>query len=232
VHDAALDRLAHRQQTLPDTARLADLGRTRSEVASRLAVQRSEVDDFAAEIKKAETDVTQVRMRRERDQQRLDSGAVTSAKDLEALQREVVSLDRRITVLEDAELEVMERLEVAQAEQDAQEHVLEGIDAELATTNAHRDDELRAIAAEAAAIGDERSRAAALLPADLLALYERVRAQHGGVGVGALRQRRCEACRLELNAADLREIAVLPDDEVLRCPECNRLLVRTAESGL
>ena len=59
--------------------------------------------------------------RRERDQRAADTGAVTSAKDLEGLQREVVSLDRRIATLEDAELEVMERLEAAQAERDGHE---------------------------------------------------------------------------------------------------------------
>ncbi|MET1038460.1 MAG: C4-type zinc ribbon domain-containing protein, partial [Aeromicrobium sp.] len=32
--------------------------------------------------------------------------------------------------------------------------------------------------------------------------------------------------------ADLRELKAAPEDEVLRCPECSRILVRTAESGL
>ena len=95
-----------------------------------------------------------------------------------------------------------------------------------------RDGELGEIEAEAADLRDERDRAAATLPPDLLALYERMRGQHDGVGAAALRQHRCEGCRLELNAADLREIAAAPEDEVLRCPECDRLLVRTLESGL
>ncbi len=217
---------------MPATLRLAELGEKRSQVASRVAVQRTEVDDMSAEIRKAETDVTQVRTRRERDQQRLDTGAVTSAKDLEGLQREIVSLDRRIGALEDAELEVMERMENAQADQREAESELAGLDAEMATVAGTRDTELGEIEAEAAALRDERDRAAATLPPDLLALYERVRDQHDGVGAAALLQRRCEGCRLELNAADLREIVAAADDEVLRCPECNRLLVRTSESGL
>jgi uncharacterized protein len=227
-----LDRLTHRQQSLPETARIAELGEARSQLASRLAVRRTEVDDLAAEINKAEADVAQVRSRRERDQQRLDTGAVTSAKDLEGLQREVVSLDRRIGTLEDAELEVMERLESTQVELQQLEQELAGLDSELARLTESRDHQLREIATEVAEIRAERDKAAGTLPGELITLYERVRAQHGGVGVGALRQRRCEACRLELNAADLRELAATADDEVLRCPECNRLLVRTPESGL
>ena len=101
---------------------------------------------WAAEIEKGATDVAQVRIRRERDQQRLDTGAVTSAKDLESLQREVVSLDRRISTLEDAELEVMERLEAAQGEQRRQEEqVGAAIDAELASLSESRDSTLLSI---------------------------------------------------------------------------------------
>ena len=69
-------------------------------------------------------------------------------------------------------------------------------------------------------------------PTDLLALYEKLRARTGGVGAAALRQRRCEGCRLELNSAELRPAARAAADEVLRCEECGRILVRTAESGL
>jgi predicted nucleic acid-binding Zn-ribbon protein len=47
-----------------------------------------------------------------------------------------------------------------------------------------------------------------------------------------LRARRCGGCSLELTAADLGVIAKAPTDEVLRCEECNRILVRTSESGI
>ena len=64
-----------------------------------------------------------------------------------------------------------------------------------------------------------------------MALYEKMRAQHG-VGAAALRGGRCEGCHLSLNTVDLARIRAAPPDEVLRCEECRRILVRTAESGL
>ena len=67
---------------------------------------------------------------------------------------------------------------------------------------------------------------------ELVALYEKIRATSGGIGAAALRQRRCEGCRLELNQVDINRIRAAADDEVLRCEECRRILVRTAESGL
>ena len=70
------------------------------------------------------------------------------------------------------------------------------------------------------------------LPSDLLALYERLRESSGGVGAALLRHRRCEGCHLELNTVEINTIRSLSSDEVVRCDECGRILVRTAESGL
>lgn len=190
------------------------------------------MDDLAAEVRKADADVTQVRVRRERDQQRMDTGAVGSPKELERLAHEIESLDRRISTLEDAELEVMEQLEQAQATAAATEAELSAVDAELEKITAAHDAAVADLNRQAALARSERDRTVGLVPPDLLALYEKVRDQHGGVGAAPLRQRRCEGCRLDLNAADLRELAAEPADAVLRCPECSRLLVRTSESGL
>ena len=46
-----------------------------------------------------------------RDQQRLDTGAVSSPRELENLQSEIASLAKRRSDLEDVVLEVMERRE-------------------------------------------------------------------------------------------------------------------------
>ena len=53
-----------------------------------------------------------------------------------------------------------------------------------------------------------------------------------GTGAAALHQRRCGGCRLELNPVEIQRLRAADADEVLRCEECNRILVRTPESGL
>ena len=78
----------------------------------------------------------------------------------------------------------------------------------------------------------ERERAADGMAEDLMTLYNKLRAQKGGIGAAALRARRCGGCSLEINAAELGVIAKAPSDEVLRCEECSRILIRTQESGL
>lgn len=64
-----------------------------------------------------------------------------------------------------------------------------------------------------------------------VAPYEKIRSANGGIGAAALRQRRCGGCQLELNPVEIQRIRVAPEDEVLRCEECRRILVRTPESG-
>ena len=66
----------------------------------------------------------------------------------------------------------------------------------------------------------------------MLTMYEKIRASSGGVGAAELRQRRCGGCRLELNNVEINELRDADPDVVMRCDECRRILVRTAESGL
>jgi len=90
---------------------------------------------------------------------------------------------------------------------------------------ARRDAAFAEIDEQAGKARDSRAAIATGLPADLLDLYDRLRAQHG-VGAAALSNGRCEGCHLSLNTVDLGRIRAAPPDEVIRCEECRRILVR------
>ncbi|WP_372735249.1 zinc ribbon domain-containing protein [Nocardioides sp.] len=190
------------------------------------------VDDLSAEQRKVDADVEQVKSRRTRDKDRMDQGLISSPKDLERMQGELESLERRITTLEDEELEVMARQEDAQRELDGFVAQLAASQERLAALSVVRDEKLAALDADLDAVVADRTPAAAEIPADLMALYERLREQKGGVAAAELRARQCGGCRLTLDAHELAEIAATPADTVVRCEECQRILVRTAESGL
>jgi predicted nucleic acid-binding Zn-ribbon protein len=230
-HDTRLAQLAHRARTLPEHAAVTALETRLREMADELVVARTTAGDIARELSKAEGDVELVRQRAVRDQARLDGGQ-GSAKDLQALQHEIASLAQRQSALEDVELEVMERLESAQAQVGTLETENARLEAELAEVVARRDAALAGIDDEIAAAQRARADAAAGLPADLLALYEKVRASSGGIGAARLRARKCEGCRMELNPTDIARIRSSAEDAVVRCEDCDRILVRTPESGL
>lgn len=230
--DSRLDVLRHQRSHLPQLAELEALAANRTRVADEARDAQIAADDLTREQKKADADVEQVKTRRSRDQQRMDAGLVTSPKDLERMQAELVSLERRIGVLEDAELEIMERLEEVQTRLDAAVGRLGEIDAQAEALVTARDERWAQIDEELAAGTAERGPLVADMPDDLLALYARLREQKGGIGAAELRRRECGGCRLTLDNAELAVIKRSSVDEVVRCEECSRILVRTGESGL
>jgi predicted nucleic acid-binding Zn-ribbon protein len=230
--DAELTRLEHRRRGLPEHDELSRLEQRDRELRDELATLEAREGDLRREQAKAESDVEQVRTRIDRDRSRLDAGQVSSPRELENLQSEIESLHRRQSDLEEVVLDVMERREGAQGRQQeaAAERAQIGADAAIAT--ARRDASLAEIGEQAGKAADRRTAVTADEPADLVDLYERLRVQHGGVGAAALRRGRCEGCHLSLNTVDLNAIRAAAADEVLRCEECRRILVRTDESGL
>lgn len=228
--DTRTAQLAHRRRTLPV---LSDLESVRAELAGAEHEQvaaRTLVKDSSREVAKAEGDVEQVRSRAARDQQRLDSGA-GSAKDLQALTHELESLSRRQAVLEEIELEAMEKADEAERALQAAVGRTAELESRERALRAEADAALAVIDADAAAVAADRAEAVRGLDGGLVLLYERIREQRGGVGAALLRGNRCEGCRLELNPTVLAEIRAMAADEVARCEECGRILVRQEAGG-
>ena len=229
--DTRLDQIVHARTHLPQLAELADLQGKARLIDDQLVRSRTELGDVQREVAKAESDVQLVRDRAARDQARLDAGT-GSAKDLQAIQHELTSLARRQSELEDIELEVMERAEAAESDVAELERGRGELTTRIEALEAARDEAFARLDAEAGDIGAPRTTVVDEVGADLVTLYEKIRVANGGTGAAALRQRRCGGCQLELNPVEIQRIRSAPDDEVLRCEECRRILVRTAESGL
>jgi predicted nucleic acid-binding Zn-ribbon protein len=176
--------------------------------------------------------VEQVRVRIDKDRERLDAGKVSNARELESLQSEVASLQRRQSDLEEVVLDIMERRETAEARRETAAADQAGAEQEREAVAARRDAALAEIDEQAAKASTARASVAGGVPADLLALYDKLRAQFGGVGAAMLRRGRCEGCHVSLSTVDLNAIRAAAPDEVVRCEECRRILVRTGESGL
>jgi predicted nucleic acid-binding Zn-ribbon protein len=229
-HDLEIDRARHRRATLAEAARVSELeasARTLDDDITRAAV---EVSDLEAEQRKADADVDLVRQRAVKDRELLET--INDAKQLSNLQHELESLARRQSELEDVELEVMERLDAAQKSHADLVSRREALAGELETARTALDNALADLADDERIATHARSSAADGLPADLLALYDKLRADNGGIGAAALHRGRCEGCRIELTPVDLGRIREAPEAEVIRCEECRRILVRTPESGL
>ena len=187
------------------------------------------VTTCSVELSRMESDVAVAEARRARDAD--DSPPRATSKDAQGLEHELGCLKQRRSDLEDAELDVMERLEQADA-------------AVAAQRGRDRRDERRGISCSARRQGRRRRgdrraserppatarRSSHRCPAELVAYYDKVaaaqlrrRALHPrhvrGLPHGALRHRSAGAAKR-------------PEDRIVTCPECGCILVRTEESGL
>jgi predicted nucleic acid-binding Zn-ribbon protein len=230
--DARADLLRHQLASLPELDEIAALETSRLELDNQARDARISVDDLTVEQKKIDADVEQVKTRRTRDQNRIDQGLISNPKDIERMQHEMVSLQRRIVSLEDEELEVMATLEDAQRTLDSLVAQIAAADERLTVLRAARDNRGSEIEAELTELLAGRAPLVEGFPEDLLALYEKLRTNRRGVGAAELRQRRCSGCNINIDAAEIQVIRRAPEDLVIRCEECSRILVRTPESGL
>lgn len=230
--DSRIDAVRHRLAGIPEATQLAEIGGRRKALDDKLRDRRVEVADLTSDQRKADADVEAVRNRRERDQSMLDSGAVKNPKDAERMLHELESLARRISDLEDVEIEVMERLEAVQRDLEHTEGELAALDEEAGRLEDARSARAAELDGELTGLIAERQGTAEGLPEDLVTLYLKLRDQKGGVGAAALRARQCEGCRLTLDNSVLSQIRQRATDDVVRCEECGRILVRTPESGL
>jgi predicted nucleic acid-binding Zn-ribbon protein len=226
--DARIRQAEQLRSHPPQAARVQELLAARQTLTQELTVRLGARDDLRAEIARIESDVAVVDARSARDAGRLATSS--NVKEAQGLESELLALARRKSDLEDAELEVMERLEQADAAVAEQEALIASTNEEGAQLSA----EAKRVVAEATAVIDaaQRDRAAliAQVPAELVSLYDRLATRSAGTAL--LVRRTCGGCHMVLAGTDLQTLRTTPEDTVATCPECGCILVRTEESGL
>jgi predicted nucleic acid-binding Zn-ribbon protein len=225
--DAKLKSLSNRRRTLNSDPRITDLEAALSVANGELGGAKVAVHDAEAELKRAEADVEQVANRIERDEARLNSGTGLST-DLVALQKDIASLNKRRSDLEDVELEVLERLDSLRARQAAQQQIVDDIKGSFSGIRAELDEALAEVDAEEKVVRGQRDEFAAGLDAGMLAIYEKTLAKRG-VGAARLFHGTSEASGMKLSPGDLAEIKAAAEDDIVFCPDSGAILVRSAE---
>jgi len=227
--DIELNRLAHRRRTLPEQQEVDRLQAERASRKDAAVAVEIVLDDLDRDIRKLEGEVEAVRQRAARDRALLEGGSIAS-KQLTELQHELGSLERRQGALEDELLEVMERREASKSDHDRAGAQVTQIDEQLADANRARDEALADIEVAENRCNTDRGTLVGLFPAELVTAYDAQR-ERAGIGAARLEGRRCGACRLELDRGEIARLTAAPADAVVRCPECNAILVRSKESG-
>ncbi|MFM8628316.1 MAG: zinc ribbon domain-containing protein [Candidatus Nanopelagicus sp.] len=212
-------------KSLPEIEQLLHIDKRVSSASDELATVKAEAEQIGLELKRSEVDVETVTDRIKKDEARLASGNATP-KELEQLQHEIVSLKKRQEELEEIELEIMIRSDAATARSNTLTTDLTSLQTlkdEISGRLQTATDEINKVIADK---NTARNLVANQIEKPLLDLYEKIRTNGGGVGAAALVGDKCNGCNLAINAVEMERIKSLSKDELLRCEECRRILVR------
>ena len=216
--DLQVASLNQKAQTLPESVAHKELTIEFETNRDLRIAAETELSDLSGEINRAEGDVEQVVKRIEKDEARLNAGQGTP-KELEHMQHELLSLNARRAELEEVELEVMVRADeikerIKELSAKESEFAAKVSDAAVA-----RDAALAVIDADMKIALAARAELFPQIDKALTDLYEKF-------GAAKLQGGQCTGCNLAINAGDLAKLNALAAEEVARCEECRRILVR------
>ena len=223
--DTDLDRARHRRAALPERGELDAIDHDLAALEARLVTAGEERDTAGRAQEALEQALAAVERHATEVKKRLYGGTVSATRELQAMAAEFDSLTARASELESRVLEGMEAAEPLDARVDGLEREKgarlaqrAAAQASLATHEAAADEEI-------ARLRDARAQAAAAVPPDLAATYERLRDRLGGVGAARLVGTHCGGCHLTLPATELDRLRHQPAGTVSFCDQCGRILV-------
>jgi predicted nucleic acid-binding Zn-ribbon protein len=226
--DVAAGRAREHSANLPERAAIPLLHAALSDVDQRLTSAESERSQIQSEEEILATEVSQIARDIESAEVERYSGKRLNQDEAAAHNESQQLLRDRKAAIEEREMELLEALEDVEARIDADRgaragHLAEGERVNEAIRKAEAE-----VASELEALERDRSKLTSQIPAPLLGSYDRVRAQPraGGRGAARLDDGRCGACRIKLPSHEKTKMMALPENALIQCPQCRRVLVR------
>lgn len=210
---------------LPEIEQIAAIHARLENTAVELTVVETELADVVIDLRRSELEVEQVEDRIQKDEKRLASGTA-SPKELEQLQHEVATLTKRKAELEDGELEIMIKHDGVKARVDELLNDQVGLKKLELELNIRLENARTEIDKTLAELTQSRAAVVPKIDEALVALYDKIRLSAHGVGAALLVGNKCDGCHLAINAIEIERIKGVAADEVIRCEECRRILVR------
>lgn len=213
--DRARSQLDTIRQTLENDVELR-------EALKRVETTQAEHYRASQELKSLEAEVQTHKIKMEQAESSLYGGTVKNPKELQDLQKDIVSIKKHITALEERELESMMRAENTENALQSAKTELELMQARLGNEHRKLIDEQSVLITEMERLTEEREAALGPIESTLLATYEYLRQQKRGVAVTEINDNSCSSCGATLNAA-LQQNA-RSAKQLMNCPSCGRIL--------
>lgn len=222
--DERIRRVEGLLAALPEEAELTAALTEQAEVTPVYDERTAERTRLDREQQRLEDEVETVRARLAKEQQRFESGTVTSPREIMALQNEIDALARRISTLEDDELEIMETAEAVDVTLAELKVGIDAVGARVAAAMKARDESAAALAIELETLRTRRVAMVVGVEPGVLDRYEKLRKAQSGAVVAAFDGKTCGGCGLPLSPASREEFKA-SSDAWFPCENCRRVLV-------
>ncbi len=213
--DSINDRLRKISIILSGDARIAAAEKV-------LAEKKNSFLNLQKKLQTIEDSIHDKRLKIEQSEASLYGGGIKNPKELQDLQKEIVSIKSNILALEESELAAMFDVEYAEkelavAEQDMNT-VTNAVASDLSQLNAEQNDLLQNVKK----ITQEKSAIVSQISSNSLELYEELRKKKKGIAVAAVEDRCCSVCGTELTPAEFQ--AAKSPSSLFYCASCGRVL--------
>lgn len=200
-----------------DSARTAQL-----ESAEALLDAHANLERLQGDLSKVLADVELVDQRVNQDQ--IKAKAVSSERELKAVEAELSALEARKALLEDSELHLLQEIEDSERVIAALTSNRSELNQKLEVLLGRVQEQAQSLTAQATELSDRSKSVAADINAGLYDVYRR-KAERG-VPVGQTLGRDCSACRLAINGVEFDAMMALPEESLPTCPNCDAFIIR------
>ncbi|HVL49994.1 MAG TPA: C4-type zinc ribbon domain-containing protein [Actinomycetota bacterium] len=223
--DSIIDRLTARLHNLPEQEELDSLEDRQRTLESRVGEREAALDEVAGRQRKLDTEIDNIGRKIAGEEARVNSGDISSPRELASVGAEIESLKRRRTRFEDEDLEVMEERENLEKELAGLRAELEALQAQVAQAIVRRDEAGGEVGQDLETARERKQGWVPRIEPGLLAFYDDLRKSKGGVGAAALKGSMCLGCHMQLPAQEVARVRAA--EGLSRCDECGRILVVT-----
>ena len=220
--DLGITKIKAQLVQLVESKELADLQAKLTVSSGELLTARTEAERLSLMVRRSEEDIRLVEERLARDTERLNT--TSSPKDAQAIEHEIQSLKKRMSDLEDVELNLLSELEDSELVLAEATSAREALNNSLTELQNEIQSKVDVLKAEGRKLTADRQIVVEKITPEVLEQYQRLSARQ--IAVGQVDDRGCTACRMNLTVGAVENINSLPENELAICPDCQAFLVR------
>jgi uncharacterized protein len=172
-------------------------------------------------LKNAEAEVESQKIKIEQAEASLYGGKVQNPKELQDLQKDIVSLKKYLVILEERELEAMIKTEDIEKDLQGAKTKLELVQARLGDEHKKLISDQSIFTMKLEQLAEEREATLAPIESNMLQVYENLRQQKKGVAITEVSDNSCASCGATITASLLQNAR---SQKLANCPSCGRIL--------